>query len=77
MSKLTINNIPWPEKIRKMREDYEDKSWGFLFFKIWINLLDAEDTFDTERIDIMKDIRTAYFMDRKAIGKLLDKLERC
>ena len=73
-SRLTNKEINWPERVRKMREDYENGSWDYLFFKIRMGIIDAMDTLDYEREQSFRELLDAYKGHRKDIGEIIDRL---
>ena len=66
----------WDERIRKMREDYEAKCWDYLFFKIWMNIIDAAENMDYAREELLHELHIAYLYDRESIESVLERLER-
>ena len=70
---LTAAVKTWPEMARKMREDCEGNHWDFLFFKVWIGILAAQDAFDSDREDVLREMLVS-FPDQERVWKLIGEL---
>lgn len=73
-SRLTTANLSWSTRKRRLREDYESNHWDFLFFKIWIGLLDAEDAFDYRRENLFREMLDAFRNDKKKLPELIEQI---
>ena len=73
-SRLTKMKTSWATRKSRLQEDYDAQCWDFLFFKIWMGILEAEDSFDYKREDVMRRMYDAYVNDRESIPALIEEL---
>lgn len=69
-----ITKTSWGERADRMQKDIECGAWNYLFFKIWINRLDAGRDFDADREAVLKEMIACFNNDRELLPELIEEL---
>lgn len=68
-------HIPWSERCAKLRSDYEDGAWDWLYLKAWLYMICASESFDYARETLMRELVQALESDKKEVMGIIERLE--